>query len=235
MVAGTGESFLALLDAVEEDLSEDAAYLSVTQILDISAFIDYMVINFYAGNTDWAFQNWNASFHRNDQKRKWLFHNWDAEKTFQLMEDDVTDADDLGAPTHIHRRLMLNAEYRLAFADRVNRLMANGGILTPEVCASMYAERLGQINRAIIAESARWGDNRNPDVDPYTREHWLTESGRLADEFFPGRTAVVLAQMVADGLYPDIPAPVFSRHGGEVPEDFELAITSGLVLSLIHI
>ena len=234
VVAGTGESFLALLDAVEEDLSEDAAYVSVTQILDISAFIDYMVINFYAGNADWAFQNWNASFHRNDPKRKWLFHNWDAEKTFQLMEDDVTDADDVGAPTHIHRRLMLNAEYRLAFADRVNMLMANGGILTPEVCASMYAERLEQINRAIIAESARWGDNRNPDLDPYTREHWLTESGRLAEEFFPGRTAVVLAQMVADGLYPNIPAPVFSRHGGEVPEDFELAITSGLVSGQIY-
>ncbi len=226
VVSGSAESFLALLNAVEEDLSKDVAYSAVTQLLDVVDFIDYMVINFYAGNADWAFQNWNASFHRDDPKRKWLFHNWDAEKTFQSLDDDVTGADDQGAPTHIHRRLMLNAEYRMAFADRVHLLMANGGILTPEVCASMYAERLGQINRAIIGESARWGDNRNPEMAPYTREDWLAEGQRLAEEFFPDRASIVLAQLVADGLYPGIPAPELSRHGGEVPEGFALQIIS---------
>ena len=227
VVAGTAEAFLALLDAVQNDLSQDVNYRVVTGLLDISAFIDYMAINFYAGNTDWAFQNWNASFHRSDPERKWLFHNWDAEKTFQSLADDVTGADDQGSPTRIHRRLLLNAEYRLAFADRAHALMTNRGILTPEVCASMYAERLAQIDRAIVAESARWGDNRNPDTAPYTREHWLAESRRLAEDFFPGRTAVVLAQLIADGLYPEIPAPEFSQHGGEVPGGFVLEITGG--------
>ncbi|MCP4847401.1 MAG: hypothetical protein GY899_05575 [Verrucomicrobiaceae bacterium] len=224
VVAGSADAFLALLDAVENDLAIDVNYRAVAERLDVVAFIDYMVINFYAGNADWAFQNWNASFHRSDPRRKWLFHNWDAEKTFQSVDEDVTDADDPGAPTHIHQRLLLNAEYRLAFADRARVLLANGGILTPEVAASMYSERLEQINRAIVAESARWGDNRNPDMAPYTRETWLAESQRLENDFFPERTAVVLAQLVADGLYPVIPAPEFSQHGGEVPGGFVLDI-----------
>jgi hypothetical protein len=228
VVAGSADAFLVLLDTVEDDLSIEVNYRAVADLLDVGAFIDYMAINFFAGNADWAFQNWNASFHRSDPERKWLFHNWDAEKTFQSVTDDVTDADDQGAPTHIHQRLLLNPEYRLAFADRVRVLMANGGILTPEVSASMYSGRLTQIHRAIVAESARWGDNRNPEMAPYTRETWLAESKRLVDDFFPDRTAVVLAQLVADGLYPAIPAPEFSQHGGEVPSGFVMDIAGAV-------
>jgi hypothetical protein len=225
VVAGSADGFLALLVAIDADLTVNANYTAVTALLDVGAFIDYILINFYAGNADWAFQNWNASFHRGDPARKWLFHNWDAEKTFQFVTDDVTDADDPGAPTHIHQRLRLNPEYRLAFADRARALMAHGGILTPEVAESMYRLRLSQINRAIVAESARWGDNRNPDAPPYTRVNWLAESDRLAADFFPARTAVLLAQLVADGLYPVIAAPEFSQHGGAVSSGVVLGIT----------
>ena len=222
VVAGDNKSYEDLLSATDIDLSIEKNYKAVLNLLDVDRFIDYIIINFYAGNADWAFQNWNASNNRNDPERSWLFHNWDAEKTFQQVTDDVTHANDPGSPTQIHQRLKLNSEYRLNFADRAHHLMFNEGVLTPEIAASIYTSRLMEIDRAIVAESARWGDNRNPDKAPYTRSTWIMERDRLLTDFFPGRTKVFLSQLKRESLYPTIEAPVFSQHGGNVESGFIL-------------
>ena len=224
IVSGDNVSYNSLLNLIERDMSNDENYASAIATLDLNSFIDYILVNFYAGNKDWAFQNWNASYNKSDPNSLWLFHNWDAEKTFQLVGDDVTDADDLGAPTHIHQRLKENAQYRLKFADRAHRLMFDSGALTPEVVSTMYLSRLDAIDRAVVAESARWGDNRNPDNPAYTREDWLLEKGRLMTEFFPERTRILLNQLREDKLYPELDAPVFSKHGGAVENGFNLKI-----------
>ena len=224
VVAGDNKAYSTLMDAIELNMSDDDNYTLVEELLDIDRFIDYIIINFYAGNTDWAFQNWNASFNKNDSQGRWLFHNWDAEKTFQFLNDDVTDADDLGSPTHIHQRLQLNAKYRLKFADRAHRLLFNSGILTPGVVSEMYISRLEDIDRAVVAESARWGDNRNPDKPAYTREDWITERDRLMQDYFPFRTEVLVGQLKKHQLYPNIKAPVFSQFGGNVESGFNLQI-----------
>ena len=224
IVSGDNVSYNSLLNLIERDMSNDENYASAIATLDLNSFIDYILVNFYAGNKDWAFQNWNASYNKSDPNSLWLFHNWDAEKTFQLVGDDVTDADDLGAPTHIHQRLKENAQYRLKFADRAHRLMFDSGVLTPEVVSTMYLSRLDAIDRAVVAESARWGDNRNPDNPAYTREDWLLEKGRLMTEFFPERTRVLLNQLREDKLYPELDAPVFSKSGGAVENGFNLKI-----------
>ena len=57
------------------------------------------------------------------------------------------------------------------------------------------------VEPAVPAESARWGDNRNPDDAPYTREAWVAERDRLIGSYFPERTGVLLAQLREDGLY----------------------------------
>ena len=224
IVSGDNVSYNSLLNLIERDMSNDENYASAIATLDLNSFIDYILVNFYAGNKDWAFQNWNASYNKSDPNSLWLFHNWDAEKTFQLVGDDVTDADDLGAPTHIHQRLKENAQYRLKFADRAHRLMFDSGVLTPEVVSTMYLSRLDAIDRAVVAESARWGDNRNPDNPAYTRDDWLLEKGRLMTEFFPERTRILLNQLREDKLYPELDAPVFSKHGGAVENGFNLKI-----------
>ena len=73
--------------------------------------------------------------------------------------------------------------------------------------------RAAQVDPAIIADSARWGDYRR-DVhqyktgpyELYTRdEHWRPEITRLLTEYFPKRTAVVLQQFRDAGLYPKAP------------------------------
>ncbi len=222
VVSGNNRSYEKLLSLMGADLTIESNYSAALELLDLERFIDYILINFYAGNADWAFQNWNASYNRKDPEQNWVFHNWDAEKTFQQVNDNVTDANDKGSPTWIHQRLRTNSEYRLKFADRVHHLMFNDGVLTPESASSIYASRLMEIDRAIVAESARWGDNRNPDNAPYTRETWVNESARLLSDFFPERTGVLLAQLKNHSLYPTVEAPMLSQYGGNVESDFML-------------
>ncbi|MEE2807883.1 MAG: lamin tail domain-containing protein [Verrucomicrobiota bacterium] len=222
VVAGDNKSYEELLSLIDTDLTIDGNYRAVLELLDLERFIDYILINFYAGNADWAFQNWNASYNRKDPEQSWIFHNWDAEKTFQQVNDDVTDANDKGSPTWIHQQLRTNSEYRFKFADRAHHLMFNDGVLTPELASSIYASRLMEIDRAIVAESARWGDNRNPDKIPYTRATWVNERDRLLTDFFPERTRVLLSQLKIQSLYPSVEAPIFSQYGGNVESNFIL-------------
>ena len=233
VVAGNNKSYEDLLSAIGADLSIEENYKAVLRFLDLDQFIDYMLINFYAGNADWAYQNWNASYNRVDPEKLWVFHNWDAEKTFQQVTDDVTGANDQGSPTQIHQRLRANSEYRLKFADRAHYLMFNDGVLTPEVASSIYELRYTEIDRAIVGESARWGDNRNPDKIPYTRLTWMMERDRLLTDFFPRRTEVLLSQLKRESLYPKVEAPVFSQYGGNVESGFILTFSepsgSGLI------
>ena len=50
-------------------------------------------------------------------------------------------------------------EYRIRFADHVHRLLYNDGPLTPENAAALWMNRAEQLDLAIVAESARWGDS----------------------------------------------------------------------------
>ncbi|MCA9260979.1 MAG: lamin tail domain-containing protein, partial [Planctomycetales bacterium] len=84
------------------------------------------------------------------------------------------------------------------------------------------ATRLAEIDLAIMGESARWGDNRNP-TDPYTREDFLRvnsdpsgDGKAVLTDFFPTRTSTVLGQFAAAGWLPTLPAPILGMDGGVV-------------------
>jgi len=67
----------------------------------------------------------------------------------------------------------------MRFADHVQRAMSSGGVLTPEGAKEVMQALLDEIDLAIIAESARWGDVGRPD-HPYTRDHeWIAEVNRI--------------------------------------------------------
>jgi hypothetical protein len=86
-------------------------------------------------------------------------------------------------------------------------------------------KRATEVDRAIIAESARWGAYRRD--PPYTRDaDWLPEQRRLMNSYFPRRTAIVLEQLRAAGLFPKLPAPVLTQRAGTVVDGFELSMTA---------
>jgi hypothetical protein len=206
VVSGSDQHYSAMMNIANSGLHSNNAYQLIEQYLDIPDFINYMLINFYVGNTDWAHQNWYASRNRNSGDGKWRYHSWDAEHVMEGLNNDVTARDDEGGPTFLHRRLMENELYRLQFADHIYRHFFNDGIFTPETVTSLYQIRLDEVDRAIVGESARWGDNQR-DV-PYTRNlEWVTERDWMLNTFFKRRTDIVLDQLRDQGLYPDIDVP----------------------------
>ncbi|MFV2069642.1 MAG: chitobiase/beta-hexosaminidase C-terminal domain-containing protein, partial [Pirellulales bacterium] len=219
------ENYFAMLDLSNEDLSDDTNYQNLARVLDIEGLIDYVLVNFYVGNNDWGEDNWFATFNRNSPDGKWRFHSWDAEEVLNDVNDTKTaNKNNPRAPTGIHQRLMANAEYRLLFADRVQKHYFNGGVLTPEKTAAEYGRLMAQVDRAIVGESARWGDNRRD--SPYTRQEWLATQQKRLDGFFPQRTAISLSQFKELGLFPDTDSPSLNQHGGRIARSFEVELTA---------
>ncbi len=203
-------AMVSAASAVASNPTSAARYEVLCEQLDVDDFIAYLLANWFCGNHDWPHKNWYATCRTGG---KWHFHSWDAEHTLEGT-DSIGDS-----PSDIHNKLVQNAEYRLRFADLAYRAFFNAGPLSYPKTAERFRARMDEIEAAIVGESARWGDNRQP--APYTQQNWLdTQNNRLAD-FFPGRSDRVLNGLRNAGLYPDIDAPDFvvnglALHGGRI-------------------
>ena len=103
-------------------------------------------------------------------------------------------------PQYIWFRLQENAKFRQRVAERVERHFFNKGVFTPEGARALFLARKNEIDRAVVGESARWGDAQGK--PGYTRKDWLIAIDSVLTNFIPQRTEIVLNQLRADGLYP---------------------------------
>ncbi|MCX5674282.1 MAG: lamin tail domain-containing protein, partial [Planctomycetota bacterium] len=222
-------------------LAGDAAYQAIQQYLDVPEFIDYMILNFYTGNQDWDNHNWYAARKR-EPGAGYKFFTWDSERTLEDINHDKTAVCENLKPSRLYWQLRANPEFRLLFADRVYKHLFNDGALTPEAGAARFQALAAEIDRAIVGESARWGDYlREP---PYTRNvEWVNELNRVLTQYFPQRTPKVMAQfgssktatvttsgssvsVTRPALYPSIDPPAFNQHGGVISPGFTLTLST---------
>ena len=206
----------ALSAAANQDLTNPANYQTVLNLVDVDNLIDYMIANFYVANTDWAGSNWYVTRNRVDPAGRWRYHMWDSDHTLKNATDNLVTRDNGdGSPTDLHRDLRTNEEYKLRFADHVHKYFFNDGILTPAKVEELYMNRIATVDRAVVGESARWGDNGiYAPATPYSRDgSWMTELNRLRNGYFPVRSNNVLNQLKNDGMYPNVDAPVFYING----------------------
>jgi hypothetical protein len=230
VVDGTRAAYDAMLAIA--DVSTLQQYETMKAYLDIPQFIDYMLLHFFIGHTDWFFnKNWYA-IRPKDGSRGFLYIPWDGEMVLDSTTINKVTATDL--PSGLHPKLIANAQYRMDFADRVHRHFFNGGALTPAANIARWMNRAREVELPIIAESARWGDYRrdvhnyqNPPYEFYTRDdQFRTEQNRLVNTYFPSRTGTVLGQLRDAGLYPSVAAPTFNQFGGKIDPGFRLSITA---------
>jgi len=227
------QEVLGLMRAVGADPDR---LLALEDHIDIDDHIDYMIANLWAGNTDWARHNWYVGRRRVEGAR-WRFFSWDAEHVLKSPGENRTSVADGGSPAEIYSRLRTNPEYRLRFADRVQRHFFAGGQYWVDADepswdpnnshrnrpAASYMERIDEVDTAILLESARWGDYRR--ARPYTRDgEFQRELDRLLRTYFPSRSPTVLEQFRRTGLFPRVAAPTLNRRGGVVPGGFELTM-----------
>ncbi len=224
------------------------------RLLDIDNLIDYMLITFYTGNYDSPTYAFSEPQRTNNLKAiynkakpdgfKWL--SYDGEHTMvdlQInMRDKLVKAIDVDRtgpfklsdelrffnPQRIHQELCANSDYRTRFADRVYKHFFNKGVFTPEQSIARYKGRAKQIEMAIIAESARWGDSKR-DTARTKDDDWIPALDRIYNDYMPLRTDVVIGQFKAGNLYPSIEPPVFSSsqeiQGSKITTSNEFKLT----------
>ena len=222
--------------------------------------LDAPISNFLGNDSP---NNWYGFRDRTGQNGGFRFVSHDAEHTLLNVGEDRTGIVDLSAsggqygiinsdwtcgnpltqsggaaaaqqrstPQYIWFRMHQNAEFRILAADRIFKHCFNGGPLSVEGMRSAFLVRSNEIQRAIVAESARWGDAKNS--VPYTRNSWLGAMNSSMT-FINGRTAVLLNQLRADGLYPSISPPAFNSAGGEVSSGFVFRMTNSNPTSVVY-
>lgn len=183
---------------------------SLPPLLDVDNFIDYMILNQYAGNTDWDIHNWYAVRRRSDTDTGFQFLCWDTEMILGARRENVLTPKGFrrGVLSGLLSTLMENALFRDRFQQRVALHCTADGILTPDSVTAVWDNLSRDIIPALYAESARWGDYRR-DNHPgkgraklYTVETtYAAERRRLYETYFPSRTAIYLQQLHRRGWY----------------------------------
>jgi hypothetical protein len=219
ILSGDDAAWKKLMALANAGLGGAREFQAIHEYLDVPAFIDYLIANFYGANGDWdRASNWHAARRRKPPGPHHFFV-WDAERTLEAVEANTLGFDDDESPPRLFHKLRENTAFRLQFADRAHRHLFHEGVLTPAQAAQRFRRRVKEIEEAVIAESARWGDYRR-DAHPYktgpyelyTRDdHWRPEIHRLFDDYFPKRTEALLRQFRETGLYPKMDAPVGQR------------------------
>jgi hypothetical protein len=237
-VDGDRTAWNTALAIANAGLTTSNAYHEIQKWVDVTNLADYMMLNFYCATVDWPWQNWNA-LRKRGTNAQFKFIVWDAEYTLDTppwMPDDRTpnvgagsggvNGNDLDSPARFYFHLKNNPEWRLLFADRAHFHFFNNGVLTSNQTIPRFLGLADTIDRAIVGESARWGDVVRT-AQPYTRNaEWLTEKQRLLTNFFAGRTERVVQHFRNAGLYPFLAAPSFNQHGAFFSNSFALTISA---------
>ena len=249
-LAGAGFETDAKYYAVQGKNPDGTRNPALPVYLDQDNLIDYMIIILYGGNLDAPISNflgnaspnnWYGVYNHTTQDQGFQFFAHDSEHT--ILTDNLNtnrngpfpagDTFDKSNPQWIHQKLMSHPEYRMRFADRVQELLFNDGPLTVQNNIERFLSRADEIDTAIIAESARWGDAKV--ATPFTKDHWQAEINNLVTNYFPQRGNIFLNQLKAttlpDGggsapLFPSVSAPSFNTHGGIVGANFPLTIAA---------
>jgi hypothetical protein len=217
-------------------------------LLDVDNLITFMSIVIFTGGYDTGISqflgnnlanNWFGIYNRKTADRGFQFFIHDNEHSLgagnpvhSTANIDRTGPFNLGNqsnyaqfnPQYLHQDLLGHPEYRQMFIDHVQKEYFNGGALTVANNVARLLDRKNQVDPAIIAESARWGDAQTG--TPFNKSHWLSEISWLINSYFPNRNTVVLNQLRNDGLFTSFNAPTFSQHGGDVPFGYGLTMTA---------
>lgn len=195
-------------------------YLGMTQRLDVVNFCDYLLMNSYTAMWDWPGNNYVIDRERSSAGI-WRFSVWDAEggfgmgghtNTYNSFTSDLISTNVAGEtiPAKLfYTVLKQSPEFRLVFADRIQRAFFNNGALTDARIYSRFAEL-------------------KANMEPMLKD--VLGSGTVMTDvtagWVPTRRATMFSQFTAEGLWPATLAPVFSQNGGAVPQNYQLTISN---------
>ena len=251
-LSGGTSRWTQMMSILNGDIASNGNYVRAQDYIDVINFADYMLLHFYADSEDWPHHNGYAAANPVSGDGRFRFWCWDQEIVLDKYSwNRYSDSRGAGAP---FQRLRRNDEFRMLFADRAQKHLFGEGALSEQASIARYLGIAAQIDKAIVAESARWGDTQ--DTTPYgntpgsstnidsdnfpptlnnpvffTREqHWIVERDNVVNNYIPtlhdqGDSRSIIRELRANNLFPSVDAPILSRLGGAVPAGFQLRLT----------
>lgn len=202
---GTLDVWEEMVEKVSAVNQDPASLDQLESLLDIDAFIDYMLINQYAGNTDWDHHNWYAINRRGTDSPGFRFLCWDSEIIFENVYENVLGKNNGNAfPTGIFHNLLKNDDFARRYVHRAKELLTDDGFLGQQSVVEVWDSLYNTISKAIYAEAARWGDYRRDVPSGYgyasiaytVDDTYMRERNRLLNDYFPYRTDIVLSDIL---------------------------------------
>lgn len=195
------------------DNTSAQAYARVADYLDADNYIDYIAVNAFAAMWDWPNNNWVAARERSAAGR-WRFYMWDAEGCFGMnsrttayntFTNDliITDAKTTTSRyiPALYTLLRVSPEFRLRFADRIQKHFFNDGCMTKPAMQATFTHLRDTIN-PIMKETV------NAFVNESFYNTWVVDDTRRITFFDQLRT---------QNLWPATLAPEFSHAAGIIP------------------
>lgn len=206
---GDAANFNAMLQFFRtHSMTNSANYVEASRRLDLTNFVDYLLVNIYGANGDWPGNNWRAGRERS-ANGIWRFYMWDAEfalgtygkaVSWDEFANELTQTSEI--PT-LYNYLRQSPEFLLLFADRINKHYYNGGALTDTNILRHFTALKNQMSPIISG------------FDTFIQTTWI-----------PQRRAYVTNFFAAYGVAGAPGAPVFKQQGGRVPAGYQLTMTS---------
>jgi len=185
-------------------------YTGFAEDVDIENFIDYHLLSWYQGNTDWN-KNWYMA-RRRAPGEKFQFFQWDLDKTLL----DTYDNSQISLSVGFNISLVTpNSDFDIIMRDRIYKHFFRDGALTTQKATERFQYRVSQIRKGVIAETARWGSSQ---------ADWLNNVDWYLNDFFPNRSNFLLSELVNMDYYPTFDPPVYSQFGGQVFPGFQLTL-----------
>jgi hypothetical protein len=190
---------------------------TLLEYCNIDNHADSVMFSIYAAIAD--FPQYYADI-RNNPGGQVYFFNWDAEDSLGG-GSRRSESDNPSTSTISNNRFAgfdnmwdNNAEYRMNFADRVYKACFNGGALTDEHVLENWNRLCDTIYSAMVAESARWGDERIAEEDPVvngprTRDNEWTAARDAVSAGTVGKRDRLISTFRNSNMYPDFNPPLF--------------------------
>ena len=231
--SGSMDAFEKLITMAKGDMTKEENYQRILgnnadgtpnaayeKMVDPTNLADYMLMNFYVGNTDWNHHNWLA-FRSKSNPEGFRFVPWDCEYVIRNADSDVADEDNDSRPSGIFVDLMANVSFQNLFISRINKHFFEGGGLIPKNGFDRYSNWRDIIDTAIVCESARWNDSKGQKDDI-----WETSYHTFIDDYFPVRTEIAFKQLIKRKMYPSIDVPAFNINTSTIENTDELFMNS---------
>ncbi len=206
---GDNQNFASMMTFIRNNsMTTPANYLEASRRLDLTNFVDYLLVNIYGANGDWPGNNWRAGRERSTNGI-WRFYLWDAEFAFGTYGQPVsydTFANQLAETSEIptlYKALRNSPEFKLFWADRVNKHFYNGGALVDSNILKNFNTLKSQLTNIISGFDSSIGTS------------WI-----------PNRRKTVTNLFRTYGLAGAPGAPTFNQFGGRVAAGFQLTMAT---------